>query len=42
MFFPYFQYAIMFFPYFQYVLYMDGRGSYEFNPIDESTTEFGS
>jgi len=28
--------------YHEYVLYMDGRGSYEFKPIEESTQEFGS
>jgi len=26
----------------EYYLHMDGRGSYEFKPIDESTVEFGS
>ncbi|XP_047122836.1 ATP-binding cassette sub-family D member 3 isoform X1 [Hydra vulgaris] len=28
--------------YHEYVLYMDGKGSYEYKPIDESNTEFGS
>ncbi|XP_078353944.1 ATP-binding cassette sub-family D member 3-like isoform X1 [Oculina patagonica] len=28
--------------YHEYVLYMDGRGSYEYKPIDSATTEFGS
>ncbi|XP_068676125.1 ATP-binding cassette sub-family D member 3-like [Montipora foliosa] len=28
--------------YHEYVLYMDGRGAYEYKPIDSSTTEFGS
>jgi len=28
--------------YHEYVLYMDGRGSFEFKPIEERTEEFGS
>ncbi|CAF0995574.1 unnamed protein product [Rotaria magnacalcarata] len=28
--------------YHEYCLYMDGRGSYSFKPIDEQTSEFGS
>lgn len=28
--------------YHEYVLYMDGRGDYDFKPIEESTQEFGS
>lgn len=28
--------------YHEYVLYMDGRGAYEYKPIDSATTEFGS
>jgi hypothetical protein len=27
---------------FKYYLRMDGRGSYEYQPIDQSTEEFGS
>lgn len=28
--------------YHEYVLYMDGRGAYEYKPIDSAMTEFGS
>ncbi|XP_047123328.1 ATP-binding cassette sub-family D member 3 isoform X1 [Hydra vulgaris] len=28
--------------YHEYVLYMDGKGGYKYNPIDENVTEFGS